>query len=228
MMWIVNAVLLIMGALLCFRGLKLYKVLQFFLCGAVGAYLGLFIEGRLGMEELHFVAVLLAILAGYLGYRYYKFGLYLCGAGSSFVVVFSYFWKQALQVAKEGIGELQLAKEILLGGVTALVSGGDVEEAINILTGQSREVLMQSLESALAIVQKGLLWAGFAGVVVGILMMIFGDWIIILVTAALGGTIWIGFLENLVYLSPSYHLYALIAITVIGMIAQWNAKRNGG
>jgi hypothetical protein len=58
-------------------------------------------------------------------------------------------------------------------------------------------------------------------------MMLLGDLLIILVTAALGATMLISLLENLVFLTPNGHLCVLIVVAVVGVVFQGTAKKAG-
>lgn len=213
------------GIALCFRGLKLYKVLQFFLCGGVGYYLGTLLLRKWGAEQFYIIPILFAVFLGCLGYRYYKLGLYVGGAAGGFVVVFSYFWSQAVELLKDGIGGLSQTKILLMDCISDILSGIAPEASMASFAEGQTTLLMQDINMALDILQKGILYAGLAGVLAGVLVLIFGDFVIMLVTAALGATILIMFVEIFVFLAPTMHLCGLIGVTVAGLIAQGTGGR---
>ena len=72
--YIINGIMILVGILLCCRGLRFYKAFQMFLCGALGGYIGLFIQQRFNNEWLIFLAIALFALGMILGYKYPLYG----------------------------------------------------------------------------------------------------------------------------------------------------------
>ena len=69
------------------------------------------------------------------------------------------------------------------------------------------------------------MWAAVAGTLLGILALVVGDFIIILVTSILGGSILLSLLEVFVSLAPNMHLLLLVVLTGTGIVLQSMMKK---
>ena len=223
--WIMELLMLTVGGILLARGLKIYKVMQAVLCAFLGGSIGLFFQSYFGYQELYIAALLLAALGLFLGIRYYKFGLYILASMSGWIAVFSYFWKQAMQIFKDGTQGLVDTREFLTLWLNNSWKSGDLLEALSELVQGEMDELTMVLEEVFHMIQKGVLWAAVAGTLLGILALVVGDFIIILVTSILGGSILLSLLGVFVTLAPNMHLLLLVVLTGTAIVLQSMMKK---
>lgn len=223
--WIMELLMLTVGGILLARGLKIYKVMQAAVCAFLGGSIGLLLQSYFGHQELYIVALLLAALGLFLGIRYYKFGLYILASVSGWIAMFSYFWKQAMKVFEEGTQGLVDTKEFISLWLSHSWKSGDLLAALSELVEGEMDELSLVMEEVLHMIQKGILWAAVAGTLLGILALVVGDFIIILVTSILGGSILLSLLEVFVSLAPNMHLLLLVVLTGTGIVLQSMMKK---
>lgn len=223
--YIMELAILLIGCLICFRGLKLYKFLQLIICGYIGWYIGVLIKNQFGHQELYILAFVLAIAGGVLGYKYYKAGMYLCAAAATFLVVFSYYWRGALAIAREGLQELMSVGQLLRLSLESLTSGNSIADALDSVTGLQTEAIMELMKEAADILQRGAVIAMVAGLVIGFLTLLLGDYVIMGVTAFFGSMTLITLLEMFVNLDNGMHGILTVAVAIVGLISQCIMKR---
>lgn len=217
---------LISGCILCFHGLKTYKILQFAICGLIGASIGLGLHAQFGRNEFYIVAIVLGLIGGYLGYRHYKTGLYLCASISTYLVVVSGFLHSAYEMVRTTITEIPDATTLLVIWMKRIKEAGDLTAATTTVIGEQTATVLGSIQQALELLQRGMLYALIASIIIGVLAILLGDFIIIVFTAFLGGMVLTMVIEKFVQIRPDMHVIILCGIAVIGIVVQLLRKRN--
>lgn len=223
--WVIELLTLAVGGLLLARGLKIYKTMQAIVCMLFFGSIGLFIQSYFGKQELYILVLVLAMLGLFLGIRYYKFGLYILAYISSWLAIFSYFWKQTLVTLRGGLGDVIDMKQFLVLLIENSFKTSDVIAAVVALLSLDHAVIVATVEKAVHTLQTGIMWAGIIGTVIAVMVLFLGDFIIILVTSALGATVITSLFGNFIELSPNIHLIVLIVFTGIGIALQSSMKK---
>lgn len=223
--YIISMLAIIVAGLLLFRGLKVYKVFQMVLCGLIGGYIGLMIVQRIGNPNLLFIALIMTLLGGYLGYRYYKAAFYVVAAVSSFIVVFSYYWKQAVAVCLAGVENFSLTKDVALMSFKGMTNVSQLGDVVQGLTDMATANISTIINEASHILQRGVFIALIAAVVMGVLAIWISDYVIIIVTSGMGALMLVNVIEDYVVLVDVVHLIVLASIAVAGIAVQWRVKR---
>ncbi len=226
--------MLAVGGLICFRGFDLYKLVQFLLCGWIGYFLALQICMRCSVEGTMLVVIALAagLVTGFLGFHYYKAGMYLSASVSAFLVVFSFFWRQAMELGKALLDQVSGAEQVFVSGnffQTVLIgikdgAGTDLPERMLLDAGIRPELWSAELEQIMSLLKQGIIWAAAAGLVCGILALIVGDYVIIILTAVFGGMLLNLLVEQFIVLKPMVSTAVLGVFSVIGIIMQLKRK----
>ena len=237
--WMIYLIILAVGGLICFRGLSLYKMVQFLICGWAGASLAWWILGKLPLEPEPTVNTLIGLavglLAGFLGFHFYKAGLFITAQISSFLVVFSFFWRRAMELGQtllKQIGEVEDAfslSNFLHTMLTEPKEKGDlgILDLMMMNAGIQPEVWSAELDQIMALIRQGVFWAGIAGLVCGMLALALGDYVIIAVTALFGGMLLNLLVELIVPVSHQVSTLLLCGFAVIGVVMQIKRKRAG-
>ncbi|MCQ2521855.1 MAG: hypothetical protein MJ105_05705 [Lachnospiraceae bacterium] len=217
---ILASLLLLSGILLCFRGLSLFKILQMILSGLAFGSLGLRLQAYYGQTWLYFVAGALAIFGAVFGYKKYKFGVFLVCSFATFVVVFSMFWKKAVAILQAVAGDVLDSLTLLKVYIRSTLCGVDVKESLEGISEFQFASYGDEFSQMRELLQKGLLWAGIAAAVVGLLSLLLVDYVIICMTASLGATILAMLLGSLVNLVGPWYTFAVVSFTILGMVVQ--------
>lgn len=237
--WLIYLIILAVGGLICFRGLSLYKLVQFLICGWAGASLAWWILGKLPLELETSVTTLIGLavglLAGFLGFHFYKVGLFITAQISSFLVVFSFFWRQAMELGRtllEQIGEVEAVFSVSNFFHTMLTEPKEKSD-LGILdlmlmnAGIQPEIWSTELDQIMSLIRQGVLWAGIAGLVCGMLALTLGDYVIITVTALFGGMLLNLLVELIVPVSHQISTLLLCGFAILGFVMQLKRKRAG-
>lgn len=237
--WMIYLIILAVGGLICFRGLSLYKLVQFLICGWAGASLAWWILGKLPLElettVTTFIGLAVGLFAGFLGFHFYKAGLFITAQISSFLVIFSFFWRQAMELGQtllEQIGEVETAFSVSNFLHTMLAEPrkkGDlgILDLMLMNAGIQPEVWSAELDQIMALIRQGVLWAGIAGLVCGMLALALGDYVIITVTALFGGMLLNLLVELIVPVSHQISTLLLCGFAILGFVMQLKRKRAG-
>lgn len=220
-MYIIELLLLVGGGLLCSRGLKVYRIMQMIICGCIGAYIGLHIGYSIGREELYLLALILTVVGGYLGYRHYKVSLFATASICSFMVVFSYFWKKAIAIANDSVAQVMKIKDIVETGTKGQASVKDTGQSITKIMALQGDNVAAISKAAADVVRHGLFVAVIVGIVTGVLTLWFGDYIIMLFTAAFGSLLLVYLVEIFITVPPMAHVAAILAVTIVGLMLQF-------
>lgn len=231
-------VMLVVGSLICFRGFRLYKLVQFLLCGWIGYFLALQIGAKFSVEGTMLVVIALAagLITGFLGFRYYKVGMYLSASISAFLVVFSFFWRQAMALGKTLLEQVSGVEHVFTFGnfFQTVLLGVKTGEDMNLLelmlleTGFRPERWSEGLEQIVSLLKQGIVWAGVAGMICGILALVFGDYVIIILTSIFGGMLLNLLVEQLITLDKAVSTAVMIIFSVIGIVTQIKRERQKG
>lgn len=227
--------MLAVGGLICFRGLRLYKLVQFLLCGWIGYFLALQICAKFSVEGTMLVVIALAagLIAGFLGFRYYKVGMYFSASASAFLVVFSFFWRQAMALGKNLLEQVNGVEHVFVFGnfYQTVLLGVKAEEELNLLdrmlldAGIRPELWSEGLEQIMSLLKQGILWAAVAGLVCGILALALGDYVIIILTSIFGGMLLNLLVEQFITLDQIVSAVMLAVFSVIGIVMQVKRKQ---
>lgn len=223
--YLISMLAIVIAGLLLFRGLKIYKIFQMVLCGIIGGYIGLMIVQRIGNPNFLFIALIMTILGGYLGYKYYNAAFYVVAAFSTFAVVFSYYWKQAVSVCMTGVENFALTKDVALTSFKNMENIGEIGTVVQSLTNLATANVSTIINEASHILQRGVFIALIAALVMGVLAIWISDYVIIIVTSGMGALMLVNVIEDYVVLADVVHLIVLASIAVAGIAVQWRVKR---
>ena len=223
--YIINGIMILVGILLCCRGLRFYKAFQMFLCGALGGYIGLFIQQRFNNEWLIFLAIALFALGMILGYKYYKVPLCITSAVSVFFVVFSVFWKKAFAIYQEAIGNLLDVKDIFWDSVKNVKVISDIPNVVTAVFDAERNSISQIFGMLAGEIRKGMIISIVVAVIISVLVVIIGDFVVEVITSAVGAFILLNIASGYVNIHSVVYVIALIALSIIGLMSQINLKQ---
>lgn len=223
--YVLAGIELILGILLCLRGLSIYRIIQIALCALIGAYIGMRLEYAIGSEWLYIVAGILAIVGGYLGYRYYRITFYVVANIIAFVVSFSVYWKRAVEAAEGGLGEVLGLKQVFGQCFQGTKSLSDVSNSINQVFLVSEQNIGNVFRESAGIIRTGLIVSVIIALIAGILAMWFGDYVVMIVTAAMGGAMMLSCACTFFDIPNMAYIITLIVIAGIGLYSQLVAKR---
>lgn len=233
--WMSYLAMLAVGGLICFRGLSLYKLVQFLLCGWIGYFLALQICSKFSVEGTALVVIALAagLVTGFLGFHYYKAGMFLSASVSAFLVVFSFFWRQAMELGKSLLEQVSGVERVFASGSffqTVLLGVRDktqqsLFDRMLLDAGIRQDVWSEGLEQMLALLKQGIFWAAAAGLVCGVLALVFGDYVIIILTSVFGGMLLNLLVEQFIVLDHTVSVAALAVFSVIGIVMQVKRKQ---
>ncbi len=236
--WMVYLVMLVVGSLICFRGFRLYKLVQFLLCGWIGYFLTLQIGAKFSVEGTVLLVIALAagLITGFLGFRYYKAGMYFSASISAFLVVFSFFWRQAMALGKTLLEQVSGAEHIFAFGnffqtvLLGVKTGADVNllELMLSETGIRPEGWSEGLEQIMSLLKQGVLWAAVAGLLCGILAVAIGDYVIIILTSVFGGMLLDLMVEQFIVLDKPISTVVMLIFSVLGIVTQIKRERQKG
>ncbi len=215
---------LLTGILLCFRGLSLFKFLSMILSALAFGMIGLRLQSYFGYSWLYIVVGILAVLGGILGFKKYKFGVFLCCSFMTFIVVFSAFWRRVTLCLHKIVGDIVDTTTLLKVYVRSILCGTDVKESLEGLTNFSFSNYSVEFEEISALVKKGLLWAFIASLVVGLLSLLLVDFFIITMTASSGATILSMFLSVFIPIAGPWYTFSVVTFTILGMVLQFGHK----
>lgn len=221
--WICELIMLSAGCLLIARGHKIYKALQVIICMLFFAGIGFVFQEMLPEKIWYGVLLLLAVVGCLIGLRYYRIGLFLLASISSYVVVFSHFWHRAFQHLQVVLDFGLEKKEMMSIFFANSFQVQEVVRAFGELSSADYGEMVMQVENALALIRKGMLWAGIVAIIFGVFVLIFGDFIIRLVTSGLGATIIIGLVEDFIILTPALSLVLLLVLMGLGVVIQSNS-----
>lgn len=227
--------MLALGGLICFRGLSLYKLVQFLLCGWIGYFLALQIGTKFSLEGTALVIAALAagLVTGILGFRYYKAGMYFSASVSAFLVVFSFFWRQAMEFGKSLLAQAGNAERVFSSGnffraVLVGVKDGSEQNLLDRTLAEAGiypELWSEGLEQMMSLLKQGIFWAAAAGLVCGILALAVGDYVIIILTSVFGGMLLNLLVEQFITLDQTAAAAVLAVFSVIGFVMQVRRKQ---
>lgn len=232
-MWMVYLAILAAGGLICFRGLSLYKMVQFLVCGWAGAYLTMWIFGQIGLGGGTIAALIGGLIAGFLGFHFYKAGMYFTASISAYLVVFSFFWRQAMETGKmlmeqvTGVEEMFSVSNLLQIGLMGLKegNGAGILDSILLNAGIQPARWAEELEQIMSYIRQGVMWSGIAGIAAGFLALTVGDYVIILLTAVFGGMLLNLLVEMFVPLDQTVSILLLCGFSVLGIIMQMKKRK---
>lgn len=227
--------MLAIGGLICFRGFSLYKLVQFLLCGWIGYFLTLQICTKFSVEGTMLVVIALGagLITGFLGFHYYKVGMYFSASVSAFLVVFSFFWRQAMALGKELLEQVSGVEHVFTFGnffqtvLLGVKAGADTNllDLMLLEAGIRPERWGEILEQIMSLLKQGVFWAGATGLICGILALVFGDYVIIILTSVFGGMLLNLLVEQFVALDQIISAVMLAVFSVIGFVMQVKHKR---
>lgn len=227
--------MLAVGGLICFRGLSLYKLVQFLLCGWIGYFLALQVGSKFSVEGTTLLVVALGagLVTGFLGFHYYKVGMYLSASVSAFLVVFSFFWRQAMELGKSLLDQVNGVERVFASGnffrtVLLGVKDGTEQNLLDRMlleAGIRQDLWSEGLEQIMSLLKRGILWAAAAGLVCGILALVFGDYVIIILTSVFGGMLLNLLVEQFIALDQTASMAVLAVFSVIGIVMQVRRKQ---
>lgn len=220
--YIISLGLLVCGGLLCYKGIKIYRIVQLMFCGAIGGYVGLMLVNAFGRQEFYILALALTVLGGFLGYKYYKFSLYLTVVLSTFVVTFSYFWKQAVSKASETISEIVKTKNAIEESMAGIKSLQDTLDSFDVMMSIRNNNWSAVIKESGDILKHGIVISVIVALVAGVLARLIGDYVIMTVSAAFGAMLITNLVEMFMEVSPMLHLLLLVVVGLSGIIVQYN------
>lgn len=227
--------ILAVGGLICFRGLSLYKLVQFLLCGWIGYFLAIQLCSKFSVEGTMLLVIALAagLVTGFLGFHFYKVGMYLSASVSAFLVVFSFFWRQAMELGKLLLEQVNGVERAFASGsffrivLLGIKDGTEQNFGEQVLSGAGiqQELWSEVTEQILTLLKQGLFWAAAAGLVFGILALVFGDYVIILLTSVFGGMLLNLLVEQFITMDHTVSTVVLAVFSVIGVVMQVRHKK---
>lgn len=221
-------VYLIAGLLLLFAGLYVFKGVQFAVCALLGGLLGIAVLDVTGHTDLYYLAGIPALLFGIVGVWKYKVALYIAGSLCTFGAVSLWFLKRAYAMVRESVAAIPDADTLLRLWVEQVKEKGDLSAAAKIVIGEQTALVLNELKNALQLLEKGFLIAFLAGVVIGVLALLLGDYIIILFTAASGAMLVMSMADRFYDVEPKTYNIALAVLAGTGMLLQclhkWDRK----
>lgn len=223
--YVLAAAELIIGILLCLRGLSIYKTVAMLLCGALCGYLGLRLEYLLDKEWLYIVAVVLAVAGAYLGYRHYRITYYISANVIAFLVTFQIYWKKAVATVQSGSDSVTDMKHIIADSLKGNKSLSDMSSSINKIITMSQDNFGKVVKDAADIVRTGLIVALIVAAIAGIFAMWFGDYVVMVVTSAFGSVLMLSCASSFFEIPNSAYLMVLAVIAGLGMYSQIATKR---
>ena len=212
--------LIALGILLCFNGLRVYKLFQMVLCGALLGYVGIVIQRMAQNSRLIILTLVLILVGVFIGYKFYKIPLGICSALTGFVAVFTYFWKQALVVYYEQIGEAVNASTIISKSISGFKETGDIINSLQTVINEQFDNVKAVFEEVADIVQRGLLISILVGIILAILVLIVGDFVISIVTSMTGSFFILFAIGSFVAVPSTLYSIIIIVFTVIGTVFQ--------
>lgn len=218
--YITDGIILGLGVALCSRGLKLFKALQMFVCGAIGAYIGLLLQERFNQPWLMYVTIALFLLGFFLGFKYYKVPLCITSSVSTFLVIFSIFWKKAIELYKEGVSDLLDTKDFFWESIRGIKNISEVPAVVTNIFSTEKNSVTTVFTMVAGEVRKGIIISIIAAVIISILVCIMGDLIIEIITAAVGAFLIMNVAYQYVNMQGLTYLVALVVLSVIGIISQ--------
>ena len=232
-MWMICLAILAVGGLICFRGLSLYKLVQFLVCGWAGAYLAVWAFGKMDLGGAAIAALIVGLITGFLGFHFYKVGMYFTASISAYLVVFSFFWRQAMETGKmlmeqvTGVEEMFSVSNLLQIGLSGLKGGNNagILDTILLNAGIQPALWTSELEQIMSYIRQGIIWAGIAGLLAGILALTVGDYVIILLTAVFGGMLLNLLVEMFIPMSQTVSILLLAGFSLIGIVMQMKRKK---
>ena len=222
------AVFMLAGCLLLFAGLTVFKGVQFVICAMLGGLVGLAIREVSGRQEMIYVAAVLALVFGVIGVWKYKTALYIAGSLCTFCAVSLWFLKRAYSMVRQGVAAIPDADTLLKLWVEQLKEKGDLAAATRSVIGEQTAQILEELKSAIQVLERGLLIAFLAGIVVGVLALLLGDYIIILFTSVAGAVLLISMADRVYDLEAAVYNTVLLVMALFGIVFQsvhkWNHK----
>lgn len=223
-LYIESVIALLIAGLLLFRGLKIYVIFQMAICGLLGGYVGLIIVQKLANPNLMFIALITTAIGAHLGRKYYYVAFYIVAAISTFLVVFSYYWNQALEAFNAGVGDIVKTKDVAFDSFKNMDDLTQIGQVINNITSTATANINAVVSQATSIIQHGVFIALIAAMVMGVLAIWISDYVIIIVTSGVGAMILVNVVEEYVPLASLPHLVVLIAVAIAGLAVQMRVK----
>ncbi|MBP3296214.1 MAG: hypothetical protein J6M27_06510 [Lachnospiraceae bacterium] len=221
-------VYLIAGLLLLFAGLYVFKGVQFVICAVLGGLLGIAVLDVTGHTDLYYLAGIPALLFGIIGVWKYKAALYIAGSLCTFGAVALWFLKQAYAMVRKSVAAIPDTDTLLRLWVEQVKEKGDLAAAAKAVIGEQTAPVMNELKDAMQFLEKGLLTAFLAGVVIGVLALLLGDYIIILFTSVSGAMLVVSTADRIYELPDQTYNIALGVLALIGLLLQcihkWDRK----
>ena len=221
-------VYLIAGLLLLFAGLYVFKGVQFVICAVLGGLLGIAVLDVTGHTDLYYLAGIPALLFGIVGVWKYKVALYIAGSLCTFGAVFLWFLKRAYVAVRESVAAIPDTDTLLRLWVEQVKEKGDLSAAAKSVIGEQTLPVLNELRNALQLLERGLLIAFLAGLVVGVLALLLGDYIVILFTSASGAMLVVSMADRFYELDPQVYNIAFAALSCAGVLLQclhkWDRK----
>lgn len=218
--YVLAGIELIVGILLCLRGLNVYKIIQMILCGAILGMAGLKLEHLFGKDWLYIVAIILAGVGAFLGYRFYRVTFYISANIIAFIVSMSIYWKRAVEAAKGGAEGILNIKEIFATSFQGADSFDKISTSINNAITMSEQNIGTVFKQAADIMKTGIIVSLIIAVIAGLLALWFGDYVVMVVTAAFGAGLMLSCACSFLEIPNIAYLIILIVLAGIGLYSQ--------
>lgn len=213
-------VYLIVGLLLLFAGLYVFKGVQFVVCAVIGGLIGMAVLDVTGHGDLYYFAAIPALIFGIIGVWKYKIALYIAGSLCTFVAVALWFLKRAYAEVRESVAAIPDTDTLLRLWIEQVKEKGDLSAAVRIVIGEQTTQILDKLKEVMQLLERGLLIAFLAGIVIGVLALILGDYIIILFTAASGAMLVMSMADRFYELDTKTYNLALAGLAGMGLLLQ--------
>ena len=221
-------VYLVAGLLLLFAGLYVFKGVQFAICAVIGGLIGLAIVDVAGRNDLYYLAAIPALIFGIIGVLKYKVALYIAGSLCTFVAVALWFLKRAYAMVRESVAAIPDTDTLLRLWLEQVKEKGDLSAAAKVVIGEQTALVLQDVKTAIQFLERGLLIAFLAGIVIGVLALLLGDYIVILFTSVSGAMLVVSTADRIYDLPEQTYNIALGVLAFVGLLLQcihkWDRK----
>lgn len=216
--------ILILGIMLCFRGITWYKLLQVLSSAYIFGYIGILIWQLISEKKLIYIIPILSIIGGILSYKFYEISLRISFGLITFNLIVHYYWNMAKGMYVEASENVSHTRELLLS-VSEIDS---LDKAIQIYDDFTKIRFQETKElflNASSIMKSGIGVAVVAAIIVGIFIAKIHNYIIIVITAVLGATYIAGVLMDFVNISSLLHYFVLVLFILAGILYQLKIQK---
>ena len=221
-------VYLIAGLLLLFAGLYVFKGVQFVICAVIGGLVGMGALDLTGHADQYYLAAIPALVFGVIGVWKYKIALYIAGSLCTFLTVALWFLKRAFAEVRGSVEAIPDADTLLRLWVEQAKEKGNLAAAARSVIGVQTAQILEEVKAAMQMLERGLLIAFLAGIVVGVLALILGDYIIILFTALSGAMLVVSMADRFYDMEEQLYNMVFGGLALLGVLLQcihkWDRK----